>query len=161
MKHIYTARWDLDDLSSALKIKKDNTLRFLRDGRNAAFLLKFYLSKITRMSLVEGHNAPTQLIDDDGGVWVIKTCTEISGISFCQNSMIGKGRRFNAVDFLKILKTYKGFLVCDVSAFPEAPIYEITSAKIKELYDHGALQDGRMKYAVFKNIVNAEKKDAQ
>ena len=158
MEHVTTLKWYAEDLSLALKINKENVLRFLRDGRNSSFLLKFRLSRILSWSLVEGHNAPTQLVAPNGDVWVIKTCTKISGVSFCQNSMIGKGRKFNAKDFLESLKEYAGFLICDVDGFPDVPVHKIESRKVKDLYEHGAIKEGRMKYSVFTNIVNGSKK---
>jgi len=155
MRHIASIKWDLLDISNSLKITTGNTLRFLRDGRNSSFLLKFYLSNMLNLELVEGHNAPTQLISSSGNIWIIKTCTKISGVSFCQNSMIGKGRKFNAVDFLKHLEENKGFLVCDIESFPEVNVYKISSKKVKEYFDHGVFKDGRMKYSVFCNIVRS------
>lgn len=157
MKYIAMVRWDMDLLSEALKIKTESVLRFLRDGRNTSFLLKFRLAKLLKWDLVEGHNAPTHLVDSEGKIWIIKTCTKISGVSFCQNSMIGKGRKFNAVDFLNSLKNHEGYLVCDIDAFPTVRVYAIDNRQVKNLFDHGALKDGRLSYKVFENIVNASK----
>lgn len=155
MEHITEIKWNLSKISRALDITDSNTLRFLKDGRNSAFLLKFYLSNLLDWELVEGYNAPTKLISFDGSVWVIKTCTSISGVSLCQNSMIGKGRKFNAVDFLKSLNENSGFLICDIDSFPVVNVYKISSKEAKAFFDKGMLSAGRMKYSSFRNIVKS------
>lgn len=153
MKHLISIKWSMSPLTSALLIEESAVLRFLRDGRNAAFLLKFRLSNELNWDLVEGHNAPTHLVSTAGDLWVIKTCTKISGMSLCSNSMIGKGRKFNVTKFLDEIKLYKGFLACDLDNFPNVDIYEILSSEVSELYKDGFIRDGRMSYKFFTELL--------
>ena len=149
MSNENSINWNLRDLSSAIKISESAVLRFLRDGRNSAFLLKFRIANELNMSLVEGHNAPANLIAANGEIWKIKTCTKISGVSFCRNAMIGKGRKFNVSDFVEDLKDVTGFILCDLEGFPTVRIYKITSKDVQVLFNRGVIPEGRMKYSNF------------
>ena len=153
MRYFSTIKFNLKNLISALDIQEKHVRRFLMDGRNAAFLLKFRLSEELGYSLVEGQNAPTQLIDNNGKLWVIKTCTSISGVSFCANSMIGSGRRFNSQKFFDSLKENIGFLVCDLECFPEINVYKAHPKNIIELSEKGLLKDGRLSFSNFKSLM--------
>lgn len=155
MKKIAIIQWNMKDLIRSLGVEEPHVLRFLKDGRNSAFLLKFRLSIELGWELVEGQNAPTHLISKDNKIWIIKTCTPISGVSFCSNSMIGKGRKFESNKFIDSLKEHEGFLVADVSDFPTVEIYQISSREIFNLYMQGMLNEGRIRFNQFKNVVKS------
>ena len=153
MKHFYKLNFNTKNLVSALYIEEKNVRRFLMDGRNAAFLLKFRLSEELGFPLVEGKNAPANLIGKNGRIWIIKTCTVISGVSFCANSMIGSGRRFNSQKFFDSLKENIGFLVCNLECFPTIRVYKASPEKIIELCEKGLIKDGRLSFANFKALM--------
>lgn len=153
MRYFHTIKFNFKNLISALDIEEKHVRRFLMDGRNAAFLLKFKLSEELGFSIVEGQNAPAQLIGNNGKIWIIKTCTSISGVSFCANSMIGSGRRFNSQKFFDRLKENIGFLVCNLECFPEINVYKATPKDIIELNEKGLIKDGRLSFANFKSLV--------
>lgn len=154
MKYLTSIQFNIKLLTSSLGIEEKHVMRFLKDGRNSSFLLKFRLSEKLGFSLVEGENAPTQLFGKDGKLWIIKTCTPKSGITFCKNSMVGSGRRFNANKFLESLKENVGFLVCSLENFPEVKVYEINEKEVIKFFDNGLIKDGRMGFNAFKSIEN-------
>lgn len=153
MQYMTSIDFDNNALVKALKIEEKHVRRFLMDGRNAAFLLKFRLSEEFGYPLVEGPNAPTQLIGSKGKIWIIKTCTAISGVSFCTNSMIGSGRKFNSQKFFDSLKENIGFLICNLDCFPVIHVYKTSPRKVIELYERGIIKDGRLSFSNFKALI--------
>lgn len=157
MKYITSVSFNMNRLIKALDIDEDHVLRFICDGRNASFLMKFRLAEEFNFELAEGYNAPAHLLDFYGKRWIIKTCTPVSGVSFCANSMIGSGRKYDANKFFDSLKENIGFLVCDLGVFPDVDVYEATPKEIVKLAEKGVLKNGRLSYSNFEALLEEQK----
>lgn len=133
---------------------------FKRDGRIYPHILKPRLARELHyreyIALGEGIPSPAQLVDDDSGLWQIRTVTKGSGVSFMQQTMRSgrtDGRGYSEQKFMDHVRHLAGFLVCDIRTFPELVIYEVPSEVVCDWQDEGYIISGLMAYGTFKQCV--------
>lgn len=133
-----TFSWDLPALASALHLTEDDARNYFRDGRRSSFLLEQRIKDaFPGWKMAPSATASYDLMDQDGGLWEVRVLTQ--SIFFCSNSMVGKGRNFDASAFLARLDTLRGYIVPDVSSFPDVQLYVISSDRIRQLFETGCL----------------------
>jgi hypothetical protein len=135
-------KWDLEDLTRAMKIDADEVREYFTDGRRISFLLERRISReIVKGKLAASEGASFDLLDSKGGKWEVRSLTR-RGIYFCPSYMMGSGRRFEEAGFLKKLKEIEGYIVSDIELFPNVPVWVVSAADVENWYLTGQLGAG-------------------
>ena len=149
--------WDKEALASAMGITiYDVNRMFKRDGRIYPHILKPRLARelnYREYLALTGSPAPAQLIDDDNGLWQIRTVTKGSGVSFMQQTMRSSLMEYNEQKFVQYIRHLAGYLVCDIRTFPELIVYQVPSDVVCDWQDEGFIISGLMAYGTFKQCV--------
>ena len=126
--------WDVQKLSEAMHLSKDDVVDYFRDGRRISFILERRICKEVlggRMPKSEG--SAFDIFDKEGNKWEVRCVTD-QGTYFCPSSMIGAGRHFDEEGFLNKLKEIKGYILADITKFPLVEYWSVTSYEIIDLY---------------------------
>lgn len=123
-KHIL--KWNIAELSTAMKIAEDDVISYFTDGRRVSFLLERHLSKLYEGALAKSERDSYDFEDIFGGKWEVRSITK-SGTFFSPSIDVGGKREFNEENLLNKIKNLAGYILCDVTQFPEVKIYEIPS----------------------------------
>jgi len=131
--------WDIEEISKALKITKEDVRVYFTDGRRVSFILERRLAyEVLKGRLAPSEGAGYDLIDQDGHKWEVRSITQ-GGIYFSPSYMVGSGRRFNQKGFLEKLNEVKGYILSDVESFPEVPFWIVPSSQVREWWERGFL----------------------
>lgn len=134
-----TLRWDLDSLTSAMKLNANEVREYFTDGRRVSFILERRISReIVGGSLASSEGASYDLLDTTGGKWEVRSLTR-GGIYFCPSYMVGSGRTFDERGFLGKLDEIEGYIVSDVELFPEVPVWVISAEDVLSWWKSGLL----------------------
>jgi len=132
-------RWDLDSLTSAMKLNASEVREYFTDGRRVSFILERRISReIVGGSLATSEGASYDLLDASGGKWEVRSLTR-GGIYFCPSYMVGSGRSFDESGFLAKLAEIEGYIVSDVELFPDVPVWVITAEDVLSWWNKGLL----------------------
>ncbi len=135
-------KWDLEELTRAMKIDADEVREYFTDGRRISFLLERRISReIVRGKLASSEGASFDLLDSQGGKWEVRSLTR-QGIYFCPSYMMGSGRSFEEGGFLKKLMEIEGYIVSDIEMFPDVPVWVVSATDVKNWYVTGQLGAG-------------------
>ena len=63
-------------------------------------------------------------------------------IYFCPSYMVGSGRSFDEGGFFAKLDEIEGYVVSDVTKFPEIPVWKLSAETVRRWYTSGALGAG-------------------
>lgn len=133
--------WELDGLAAALKIGRDDVVRYFRDGRRISFILeRRFRDAHPGWRLAASEGAGYDLIDEAGQCWEVRSVSK--NIYFCPSYMVGSGRRFEEGGFFEKLDSIGGYLCSDITLFPDVPVFVVPSPLIRRLYDTGQLGAG-------------------
>ena len=77
--------------------------------------------------------SPYDAIDDKGGRWEVRSLSH-RGVYFCPSYMVGSGRSFAEAGFLLKLDDIKGYILADVSLFPDVPFWILPVATVRQWY---------------------------
>jgi hypothetical protein len=132
-----TFHWDLDAIATALKVKREDALRYFTDGRRVSFIVERRLAaEVIHGTLALSEGAGYDVLDPDGGKWEVRSLTT-GGVYFCPSYMVGSGRSFAEAGFLLKLDDIKGYILADVSLFPDVPFWILPVATVRQWYvDH-------------------------
>lgn len=131
--------WDLAALSHALKIGEDDVLEYFTDGRRVSFLLERRIAtEVLKGTLALSEGAGFDLLDRAGGKWEVRSISA-QGAYFCPSYMVGSGRKFEPLGFVRKLDALQGFILSDIEAFPKVPFWIIPSALVRQWWDQGRL----------------------
>ena len=132
-------KWDIDDLSKAMKITKDDVKQYFTDGRKVSFILERRIAyEFFKGKLAKTESEDYDLIDRKGHRWEVRSITK-GGVYFCPSNQVGKGRVFERKGFLKKLRDIDGYVLADVLEFPNVPFWVITSDVVRKWWDEGSL----------------------
>lgn len=135
MKQEGSLSWDIEQLSTALKITKDDVKDYFTDGRRASFVIERRIAyEVLHGSRPDSEGEEYDIIDKDGNKWEVRSITK-GGIYFCPSNMVGKGRKFNLAGFLVKLNQIKGYIVADITQFPNVPFWIIPKEYVKRWWD--------------------------
>jgi hypothetical protein len=132
-------RWDLAQLTSAMKIDEQEVKQYFTDGRRVSFILERRISReIVKGTLASSEGAAWDLLDSEGGKWEVRSLTR-GGIYFCPSYMVGSGRKYDEAGFLKKLGEIEGYIISDVELFPEVPVWVISKEDVEQWHRNGQL----------------------
>lgn len=126
--------WDVQKLSEALHLSKDDTISYFRDGRRISFILERRICKdVLGGEMPKSEGASFDIFDKEGNKWEVRCVTD-TGTYFCPSSMIGVGRVFDEIGFIDKLKEIKGYILADITKFPLVEYWSTTSDEVMDLY---------------------------
>tara|TARA_B100000212_G_scaffold327504_1_gene290852 strand:- start:69 stop:569 length:501 start_codon:yes stop_codon:yes gene_type:complete len=132
-------KFDLAEISKALRITDDDTKKYFTDGRRVSFLIeRRAVESMPGSRLAPNEGSGFDLIDTNGGYWEVRSLTK-GGIYFCPSYMVGSGRKFDEFGFLEKLDNVEGYIVTDISEFPTMPYWIIRYELVKRWWDSGEL----------------------
>ena len=132
-------KFDLAEISKALRIKDEDTKKYFTDGRRVSFLIeRRAVESMPGSRLAPSEGSGFDLIDANGGYWEVRSLTK-GGIYFCPSYMVGSGRKFDEFGFLEKLDDVEGYIVTDISEFPTMPYWIIKYELIKRWWESGEL----------------------
>ena len=132
-------KFDLAEISKALRITDDDTKKYFTDGRRVSFLIeRRAVESMPGSRLAPNEGSGFDLIDANGGYWEVRSLTR-GGIYFCPSYMVGSGRKFDEFGFLEKLDNVEGYIVTDISEFPTMPYWIIRYELVKRWWDSGEL----------------------
>ena len=129
-------------LSNALGISEDAVAEYFSDGRKVSFIIENRIVKdYTGGSRSESEGSGWDIKDRHGLKWEVRSLTK-SGVYFCPSSMVGSGRKFEEDGFLDKLNNIAGYIITDITKFPNVPLYRVSSMQVLEWYRNGELGSG-------------------
>lgn len=142
IEQVGVLQWDLDGIATSLHLTPQETVEYFTDGRRVSFILE----RRIRREIIGGRLSPSEgagfdLIDPHGRKWEVRSITG-SGIYFCPSYMVGSGRKFEEGGFLEKLDEVEGYIVSDVTGFPEIPVWKVSVETVRQWYANGALGAG-------------------
>jgi hypothetical protein len=69
------------------------------------------------------------LVDEIGDKWEVRSISA-GGVYFCPSYMVGSGRSFNEPGFLQKLGEIKGYILTDITSFPDVPFWIVKSETV-------------------------------
>lgn len=131
--------WDIKELSKALKIKEEDVKLYFTDGRRVSFLLERRIAyEVIGGKIAESEGAGYDVVDKEGGKWEVRSISK-DGIYFCPSYMVGSGREFEEMGFLQKIKEIKGYIVSDITQFPNIPFWIISKEIVMKWWEEGKL----------------------
>jgi len=136
---VTTFTFDLAGLSESLHISKEDTLTYFRDGRRASFIMERRLAyDFLKGRVAKSEGAAYDVFDKDGKKWEVRSLTK-KGLYFCPSYMKGSGRTFNEKGFLEKLDEIEGYLVAQITDFPNVPVFRISGSQVLKWWLAGEL----------------------
>ncbi|MBU2638209.1 MAG: hypothetical protein KJ955_04500 [Nanoarchaeota archaeon] len=115
--------WDIRELAKALKIKEGDVKLYFTDGRRVSFLIERRIAyEIMRGTIAGSEGAGYDVIDKEGNKWEVRSISK-DGVYFCPSYMVGSGRAFEEVGFLNKMEKIKGYILSDITQFPDIPFW--------------------------------------
>lgn len=126
--------WDVEKLSDAMCLSKQDVIDYFRDGRRISFILERRICKeVLNGTMPKSEGSAFDIFDKDGSKWEVRSVTD-SGTYFCPSSMIGAGRSFDEEGFISKLEEIKGYILVDITKFPVVEYWSASSYEIIDLY---------------------------
>ena len=115
-------KWNLNSIAVSMHLSPAETLDYFTDGCRVSFILE---RRICR-EIIVGRLAPNEaagfdLIDAHGRKWEVRWITR-QGVYFRSSYMVGSGRKFDEGGLFKKLHEIEGYVISDVTKFPEIPV---------------------------------------
>ena len=130
-------KWDVPSLSSSMHLSQEDVVKYFTDGRRVSFLLERRIcNEVLGGTLPESEGASFDLTDREGHKWEVRSVTS-KGTYFCPSFMIGSGRSFDEDGFLTKLEEVKGYILADITTFPNVEYWSVDSYKVIEMYLNG------------------------
>ena len=150
MKPRFQMKWDLAELARAFRVREEDILEYLTDGRRVSFIIERRLKwEHQGWDLAPSEGAGYDLRDPNGGLWEVRSVTR-SGVYFNPSSQVGSGRKFNEVGFIKKLESIRGFILSDIVQFPTVDVFVVPVEYVVRWYRAGQLgANAHVRRAVF------------
>ena len=127
--------WDLQQIAAALKISTDAVREYFTDGRRVSFILERRIAnEVLNATLAKSEGAGYDLVDEIGDKWEVRSISS-GGVYFCPSYMVGSGRSFNEPGFLEKLREIKGYILTDITSFPDVPFWIVKSEVVKDWWE--------------------------
>ncbi len=135
----FTIRFDDQELADAFGVTVEDIHEYLTDDRRVSFIIERRLKwSNPGWELAPSEGAGYDLRAPDGGLWEVRSITQ-GGVYFNPSAQVGSGRKFEEAGFLTKLKSIAGFILADVTLFPEVAIFKIPVEHVKRWYTQGDL----------------------
>jgi hypothetical protein len=131
--------WDVDALTQAMKLHTSEVEQYFMDGRRMSFILERRIAReILGGRIADSEGAGYDLVDKSGGKWEVRSLTA-RGVYFNPSGDVGSGRSFNEANFLAKLDQIDGYLIADITKFPDVPVYAVNKEIVLAWYRSGAI----------------------
>ena len=131
--------WNLNEIAKALKISPEAVREYFTDGRRVSFILERRLAtEVLNATLARSEGAGYDLVDASGAKWEVRSISD-GGVYFCPSYMVGSGRSFDEPGFLAKLKEIKGYILADITAFPDVPFWIVSAETVNDWWRQSAL----------------------
>jgi hypothetical protein len=138
MKPKHTFIWKIDELASALQILPEDVVAYFTDGRRVSFILERHIARHYGGKLANSERDSYDFQDKKGRKWEVRSITK-QGTYFNPSVQVGAGRKFAESGFRTKVQGIYGFILCDITNFPEVPIYEIKSQTVIDWFEKGLI----------------------
>lgn len=133
--------FDVPLLAKGMRITEEEVRQYFTDGRRISFILE----RRTARELLEGKISKSEgdawdVIDSHGDLWEVRSLSQ--KVYFCPSYMVGSGRSFDEAGFLKKLSQIKGYILADITLFPEIPVWLLEAEDVRKWYENGELGAG-------------------
>lgn len=116
-------------------------LKYFTDGRKVAFIFERRITnEFTGGKLAEHEGADYDIVDLEGKRWEVRSISKKT--YFCPSYMVGSGRQFAEVGFLRKLDSIAGYILVDIGQFPKVPFWQVSAADVRKWHDGGKLGAG-------------------
>ena len=134
--------WDINLVAEALKISIADSIKYFTDGRKVSFLMERRIAKeVLKGHLPSSEGASYDVITPDGKKYEVRSITR-GGVYFCPSYMVGSGRKFEEEGFITKLDEIEGYVLSDVTLFPNIPFWIINKNIVSSWYEEGLLGSG-------------------
>lgn len=135
-------KFNLQALTDAFGMEEQDVISYFNDGRKASFIIENRLVRdYTGGKRSDSEGSGWDIEDRNGNKWEVRSLTN-SGVYFCPSSMVGSGRKFDEDGFLAKLDNVSGYLITDITQFPNVPVYRVSSEQVKGWYAENKLGAG-------------------
>ena len=139
LKRRFQLSWDISALAAAFRVSEDDVREYLTDGRRVSFIIERRLAwDHPGWNLAPSEGAGYDLVDPDGEKWEVRSITR-GGIYFNPSAQVGSGRAFEESGFIRKLESIKGFILSDITMFPDVEIYVVPVQNVFRWYSRGML----------------------
>ena len=139
MEKKFKLQWDIEKLSEAFQVTKDDVREYFTDGRRVSFIIERRLKwDHPGWQLAPSEGAGYDLKDPDGGLWEVRSVTK-GGVYFTPSNQVGSGRKFNEDGFQGKLSGIKGFILTDIEKFPSMDVYVLPVTNVIRWHKQGLL----------------------
>jgi hypothetical protein len=133
--------WDVQEIASALRIRREDVLKYFTDGRKVAFIFERRITnEFTGGELAGSEGADYDILDVEGKRWEVRSISKKT--YFCPSFMVGSGRSFNEEGFLKKISGIAGYILVDIGQFPNVPFWKVAASDVLAWYKNGQLGAG-------------------
>ena len=131
--------WDVEALTNAMKLDTTEVEQYFKDGRRMSFILERRIAReLIGGQIAESEGAGYDLLDKNGGKWEVRSLTA-RGVYFNPSVDVGGGRSFNLENFIAKLEQIDGYLIADITKFPNVPVYAVNKEIVLAWYKSGAI----------------------
>jgi hypothetical protein len=130
-----TFSWNIETIAQSLYLTEEEVHQYFTDGRRVSFLLeRRFAREVIGGNLAQSEGAGYDLIDLNGDKWEVRSISS-DGIYFCPSYMVGSGRKFVETGFLRKVADVRGYLISDITRFPEVPWWEVPATVILDWWN--------------------------
>lgn len=139
MENRFKMRWDQEELARAFRVTTEDVREYLTDGRRVSFIIERRLrNEHPGWKLAPSEGAGYDLLDPEGGMWEVRSITR-GGVYFNPSNQVGSGRRFNEDGFQLKLSGLKGFILSDITTFPDVDVFVVPVDHVLRWHADGRL----------------------
>jgi hypothetical protein len=148
----FTIQFDDRKLAEAFGVTIVDIHEYLTDGRRISFIIERRLKWANPgWQLAPSEGAGYDLRAPDGGLWEVRSITN-GGVYFNPSAQVGSGRKFEEVGFLAKLDAVSGFILSDITLFPNIPVFKVPIEHVKRWYRQRELNaNAKVSRAAFYN----------
>lgn len=146
----FKIHFDADKLAEAFGVTIKDIHEYLTDGRRISFIIERRLAwDNPGWTLAPSEGAGYDLKAPNGGLWEVRSITN-GGVYFNPSAQVGSGRRFAEAGFLAKLDAVDGFILSDITLFPNIQVFKVPVECVKRWYKQRELQaNAKVSRAVF------------
>ena len=133
--------FDVSLLAQGMRITEDEVRSYFTDGRRISFVLERRIAReILEGKIAKSEGDAWDVVDANGDNWEVRSLTK--KLYFCPSYMVGKGRKFDEAGFLDKLSQIRGYVISDITLFPDIPVWLVEAREVLEWYQKGELGAG-------------------
>lgn len=139
MEKRFKINWDVEKLSEAFQVTKEDVREYFTDGRRVSFIIERRLKwDHPGWELAPSEGAGYDLKDPHDGLWEVRSVTK-GGVYFTPRNQVGSGRKFNENGFQDKLSGIQGFILTDIEKFPSMDVYVVPVQNVIRWHHQGNL----------------------